>query len=104
MCLVADHEIPTTVWGGEFCLDVFIARQLVETCDGEVIRARRFVVSSLNPHQTFLDLLDEALVPREIRDRVNGFQYNLLAPLFALNLNLAILYVIASKLNCFSPV
>lgn len=60
----------------------------VETCDGEFIRARQFVVSSLNPHQTFLDLLDEALVPREIRDRVNGFQYNLLAPLFALNLNL----------------
>jgi phytoene dehydrogenase-like protein len=60
----------------------------VETCDGEFIRARQFVVSSLNPHQTFLDLLDAALVPREIRDRVNAFQYNLLAPLFALHLNL----------------
>ena len=53
-----------------------------------MIRARQFVVSSLNPHQTFLDLLDEALVPREIRDRVKAFQYNLLAPLFALHLNL----------------
>ena len=42
----------------------------VETADGELIRARHFVASSLNPHQTFLDLLDEALVPREIRDRV----------------------------------
>ncbi len=60
----------------------------IETSDGEFIRARQFVVSSLNPHQTFLDLLDEALVPRDIRDRVNGFQYNLLAPLFALHLNL----------------
>ena len=60
----------------------------VETTDGEFIRARHFVVSSLNPHQTFLDLLDEALVPAEIRDRANGFQYNLLAPLFALHLNL----------------
>jgi phytoene dehydrogenase-like protein len=45
-------------------------------------------VSSLNPHQTFLDLLDEALVPRELRDKAKGFQYNLLAPLFALHLNL----------------
>ncbi len=60
----------------------------VETADGEFIRARSFIVSSLNPHQTFLDLLDDALVPREIKDRVNAFQYNLLAPLFALHLNL----------------
>jgi phytoene dehydrogenase-like protein len=60
----------------------------VETMHGEFIRARHFVVSSLNPHQTFFDLLDSAFVPREIRERVNGFQYNLLAPLFALHLNL----------------
>jgi phytoene dehydrogenase-like protein len=60
----------------------------VETHNGEFIRARQFVASSLNPHQTFLDLLDDAFVPAEIRDRVNGFQYNLLAPLFALHLNL----------------
>jgi phytoene dehydrogenase-like protein len=60
----------------------------VETMGGEVIRARHFVVSSLNPHQTFLDLLDGVLVPADIRHRVKGFQYNLLAPLFALHLNL----------------
>jgi phytoene dehydrogenase-like protein len=60
----------------------------VETQAGDIIRARHFVASSLNPYQTFLDLLDTALVPREVRDRVEGFEYNLLAPLFALNLNL----------------
>jgi phytoene dehydrogenase-like protein len=60
----------------------------IETAAGEFIRARQFVASSLNPHQTFLDLLDDAHVPRDIRDRAEGFQYNLLAPLFALNLNL----------------
>ncbi|MBV8838922.1 MAG: NAD(P)/FAD-dependent oxidoreductase, partial [Alphaproteobacteria bacterium] len=38
----------------------------IETRDGERITAR-FVVSSLNPTQTFIDLLDEPLVPREIR-------------------------------------
>jgi phytoene dehydrogenase-like protein len=59
----------------------------IETQDGEVIGAR-FVVSSLNPTQTFIDLLDVRLVPREIREAVEGFQYNLLAPLFALHLNL----------------
>ena len=60
----------------------------VETREGERIRARHFVASSLNPHQTFLDLLDDELVPREIRDRAQQFQYNLLAPLFALHLDL----------------
>lgn len=60
----------------------------VETGEGEVIRASRFVVSSLNPTQTFIDLLDASLVPREIRALAEGFQYNLLAPLFALHLNL----------------
>ena len=61
----------------------------VETAAGEVFRARHFVASSLNPHQTFLDLIDDALVPRQVRDQVARYQYNLLAPLFALNLNLA---------------
>lgn len=60
----------------------------VKIATGETLRARRFVVSALNPHQTFLELLDESLVPREIRDRAAAFQYNLLAPLFALNLDL----------------
>jgi phytoene dehydrogenase-like protein len=60
----------------------------VETTEGEFIRARNFVASSLNPHQTFLDLLDDTLVPTEIHERVKNFQYNLLAPLFALHLNL----------------
>jgi phytoene dehydrogenase-like protein len=60
----------------------------IETTDGEFILAKQFVVSSLNPHQTFLDLLEDSFVPADIRKRVNSFQYNLLAPLFALHLNL----------------
>ena len=58
----------------------------IETKAGESIRARHLVASALNPHQTFFDLLDDALVPREVRERVQAFQYNLLAPLFGLNL------------------
>jgi phytoene dehydrogenase-like protein len=61
----------------------------IETADGDLIRARYLVASSLNPQQTFLDLLDAALVPREMRERAQRFQYNLLAPLFALHLDLA---------------
>jgi phytoene dehydrogenase-like protein len=71
----------------------------VETMTGEFIRARRGVVSSLNPQQTFLELLDEDHLPVEIRDRAKHYQYNLLAPLFALNLNLreAPHYAVAEK-------
>lgn len=60
----------------------------VVTSDGQEIKARKFVISSLNPHQTFLDLLDERHVPSAVRDKVQNFRYNLLAPLFSLNLNL----------------
>jgi phytoene dehydrogenase-like protein len=60
----------------------------IETSEGELLRAKTFVASALNPQQTFLDLLDEKLVPRKIRDLASNFQYNLLAPLFALHLNL----------------
>jgi phytoene dehydrogenase-like protein len=71
----------------------------VETAVGEVIRARRGVVSSLNPQQTFLELLDAEQLPAEVRSRADRFQYNLLAPLFALNLNLreAPHYTVAAK-------
>ena len=58
----------------------------VETTAGETIRARHLVASSLDPHQTFLGLIDSSALPREVRQRAERFQYNLLAPLFALNL------------------
>jgi phytoene dehydrogenase-like protein len=60
----------------------------VETTTGEFIRAD-FVASSLNPHQTFLDLLDQKLLPDGYAEKAAGFEYNLLAPLFALNVNLS---------------
>ena len=60
----------------------------IETADGEVIRARHLVASSLNPHQTYLELLDGMDTPRALREQARSFRYNLLAPLFALHLNL----------------
>lgn len=61
----------------------------VETEAGETIHARHFVASGLNPQQTFLELMDAKHVPRAWRDKAAGFKYNLIAPLFALNLNLS---------------
>jgi phytoene dehydrogenase-like protein len=60
----------------------------VETTEGQIIRARQFVASGLNPQQTFLDLIDPALLPRDWLEKARNYQYNLIAPLFALNLNL----------------
>jgi phytoene dehydrogenase-like protein len=60
----------------------------IETKDGEIIRARNFIASALNPHQTFLDLIDEKYLPHGWKEKVNNFSYNIIAPLFGLNLNL----------------
>ena len=45
----------------------------IETRDGEMIKARTLIASSLNPQQTFLELLDPSVVPAEIRDRAGRF-------------------------------
>ena len=62
----------------------------VETADGSIFRARRFIVSGLNPQQTFLELIDEDLLPRANGGKSGaGVQVpSLIAPLFALNVNL----------------
>jgi len=60
----------------------------VETADGAFIGARHFVASSLNPQQTFLELLDADVLPRAWRAKAQAYRYNLLAPLFGLYANL----------------
>lgn len=60
----------------------------VETAAGEIFHARHFVASGLNPQQTFLELIGQNFVPKEWRKKAAAFQYNLIAPLFALNVNL----------------
>ena len=60
----------------------------VELQDGRVFKARHFVASSLNPQQTFLDLIAPEHLPAAWRRKADAFRYNLLAPLFGLNLML----------------
>jgi len=60
----------------------------VELISGERIETRGFVASGLNPQQTFLKLLDADAAGPALRQQAERFQYNLLAPLFALNLAL----------------
>jgi phytoene dehydrogenase-like protein len=87
--LIADIE----EHGGALRLNTEIRRILirqgcaggVELATGEQLTAD-LVISGLNPQQTFLDLFPPDALPVEIRARAGQFQYNLLAPLFALNL------------------
>lgn len=82
--------------GGDFLTGVEIERMETEgnrvtgvrLKDGRTFQAEKAVVSSLNPQQTFLDYLRPEALPRPWRERAAGFQYNLLAPLFGLYVNL----------------
>jgi phytoene dehydrogenase-like protein len=60
----------------------------VQLDSGERLEANAFVASGLNPQQTFVDLLDAGEAPSDLRRRAEGFQYNLLAPLFTINVAL----------------
>ncbi len=60
----------------------------VELADGERLEARHFIASGLNPQQTFLDLCAADAVPSTLRAQAEQFQYNQIAPLFALNVAL----------------
>ena len=60
----------------------------VETVAGDIFRARNLVASGLNPQQTFLELIGEEYLPYDWVQRAKQFRYNVLAPLFALNVNL----------------
>jgi phytoene dehydrogenase-like protein len=71
----------------------------VELASGERILARQFVASSLNPQQTFLELLAEDDVPGDWRAKAAAFKYNLLAPLFGLYANLKERPVYAAERN-----
>lgn len=57
----------------------------VELMSGDRIEAG-LVCSGLNPQQTFLDLIPAEAAPSRLREQAAGFEYNLLAPLFAVNL------------------
>lgn len=86
---IADH-------GGEIRCGV-VPRQIrvengkavgVELDSGEFIRSSGFVVSGLNPQQTFMDLLSESSAFSRLKERSANYRYNLIAPLLGLHLTL----------------
>jgi phytoene dehydrogenase-like protein len=83
-------------YGGEIRLETEPARihvdngavAGVETTTGDFIPAR-CVASGLNPVQTFLHLIEPGLLPEDWRRRAAAYRFNLLAPLFAINVELS---------------
>jgi len=60
----------------------------VRTADGREFRARRFVVSSVNPQQTFLEMVGGEQLAPDFAEKVGGFKYSDTTPLFTLHLAL----------------
>ncbi len=60
----------------------------IELANGDRIEVKGFVASGLNPQQTFMQLLDASVLPGIVREQAARFEYNRIAPLFALNLAL----------------
>ena len=60
----------------------------VELWDGTIIKARHFVATSTNPHQTFLTMVGQENISEEFANKVDGFRYSMTNPLFGLHLSL----------------
>jgi phytoene dehydrogenase-like protein len=60
----------------------------VRTEDGREFRARKFVVSSANPNQTFLDMVGKENLKSEFTKKVEKFRYSQTTPLFTLHMAL----------------
>ncbi len=79
------------VWEGVAVRRILVERgraAAVELGDGRRIGARAFIASSLNPQQTLLDLLGGEGLEAATRERVRGYRYQTVGPLFGLHLAL----------------
>jgi phytoene dehydrogenase-like protein len=103
MCIGGSYELARALvkdiegHGGSIRCGIRIERIVIESGraagielkSGELLRTDGFVASGLNPQQTFLQLIPESDIAEELRKLADGFQYNLLAPLFGLHLTTA---------------
>jgi phytoene dehydrogenase-like protein len=60
----------------------------VRTTDGRAFRATQLVVSGVNPHQTFLNMVGRENLKPELAEKVEKFRYSNTTPLFTLHLAL----------------
>ena len=60
----------------------------VKLRDGRVLKARKFVATTLNPQQTFLELMDGDKIDPKLKDRAENFKYSPVTPVFTVHLAL----------------
>jgi phytoene dehydrogenase-like protein len=60
----------------------------VRCVDGREFRAKKFVISSVNPNQTFLDMVGRENLTPQFANKVENFKYSNTTPLFTLHLAL----------------
>lgn len=60
----------------------------VRLADGRVLKARKFVASTLNPHQTFLQLIDSDKIDPHLKKRAENFRYSQTTPIVTIHLGL----------------
>ncbi len=92
------HVLEDSVWrfGGEIRERAGVTRIIVEggkttgveLWDGTTIHADKFIASSLNPQQNFLELIGEEQLPEGIADKARNYKYSNLGPIIAINLSL----------------
>jgi phytoene dehydrogenase-like protein len=87
----AVQESGGVIWTGQTVTRILIANGRAvgaEMADGTQVRAEQFVVSTLNPQQSVLELTGDDHWSGELVDQVRGFRYNEVGPLFGLNVAL----------------
>jgi len=60
----------------------------VRLADGRILKARKFVASTLNPQQTFLQLMDGEKIDSTLKKRAENFKYSQTTPILTVHLAL----------------
>ena len=60
----------------------------VRLADGRILKARKFVASTLNPQQTFLQLINGDKIDSRLKERAENFKYSLSTPIMTVHLAL----------------
>jgi phytoene dehydrogenase-like protein len=79
------------VFEGEAAVEILFEKgraSAVRLEDGRIFKARKFVVSTLNPHQTFLQLMDSRKIDPQLKKRAENFKYSQTTPIVSIHLAL----------------
>jgi len=79
------------VYEGQAAVEILVEKGRasgVRLADGRILKARKFVASTLNPHQTSLQLIDEDKIDTKFREKAKNFKYSKTTPVMTVHLAL----------------